>query len=305
MDIREYSYILKIAECGNLTRAAEELYIAQSALSMYIRNLEQRLGIKLYHKVGRQLVFTPEGERYLYYAKQITAIDRSVKQEFEEMKLGKSGFARLGVSLSRAPFLIPKFLFTLKQEYPQIDLQISEGSNLELRKMLESREIDLAVISLSDNFSFPYTRLFQEEIVIYAPSKFNYGRFAETREGCRYPYLPLDKILKEPFIVLRQGHYLRQISDTIFSSYDVSPNIVYETHSAQLAFELTAAGLGFTVMYDSMPLFGKDAEIQRYSFGSVRNNTMILAYHSLRDASPAVRAVHDVLVKTAPLSIIH
>ena len=80
MDIREYSYILKIAECGNLTRAAEELYIAQSALSMYIRNLEQHLGIKLYHKVGRQLVFTPEGERYLYYAKQITAIDRSVKQ---------------------------------------------------------------------------------------------------------------------------------------------------------------------------------------------------------------------------------
>ena len=297
MDIREYSYILKIAECGSLTRAAEELYIAQSALSMYIRNLENRLGVKLYNKVGRKLIFTPEGQKYISYAKQITEIDRAAKREFQEIREGKTGSVRLGASLSRAPYILPGFLKTMKETHPGIEVKLSEGSSKELGKMLEMREIDLALISLPRECRFSYTPLFDEEVVIYAPKTAGLGQYAEEREGCRYPYIPMDKLDGIPFIMLREGHHLRRIAEDMFFHYQIKPQVVYETHSALLAVELVEAGLGSTVMYDSMQIQNDYDGIEKYSCGSVRVNTMIVAYNSLKESTAAVRITHDLLVQ--------
>ena len=62
MNLKEQQYICTAAECGSITKAAEKLFITQPALSLYISNLEKVLGIRLFDRIGKQLLLTPAGE---------------------------------------------------------------------------------------------------------------------------------------------------------------------------------------------------------------------------------------------------
>lgn len=60
MDLREQKYVCALAECGNLTRAAEKLFISQPALSIYITNLEKSMGVSLFDRSGKKFTLSPE-----------------------------------------------------------------------------------------------------------------------------------------------------------------------------------------------------------------------------------------------------
>ena len=79
MHLKEQLYICTIAECGNITKAAEKLFITQPALSLYINNLEKMFGVKLFDRVEKQFIPTAAGKLYVDKAKQML----SLQQEFE------------------------------------------------------------------------------------------------------------------------------------------------------------------------------------------------------------------------------
>ena len=81
MDLREQKYVCALAECGNLTRAAEKLYISQPALSIYINNLENSLGVKLFERIGKRFVLTYAGERYVEAAQKMLDLKEHLDKE--------------------------------------------------------------------------------------------------------------------------------------------------------------------------------------------------------------------------------
>lgn len=108
MHIKEYSYIITIAEEGSLTKAAQKLFISQPALSLYIKGIENQLGFKLYNKLNNKLIFTYEGERFLNYAKEIIQLEDKFFSEIESIRQLKSGRVKLGIASSRSILIFPR-----------------------------------------------------------------------------------------------------------------------------------------------------------------------------------------------------
>ena len=87
MNLKEQTYVSVLAECGNITKAADRLYISQPALSIYINNLEKSLGTKLFERAGKRFVLTPAGELYVEKARKMLEL----KNNFEETVLKAKG----------------------------------------------------------------------------------------------------------------------------------------------------------------------------------------------------------------------
>ena len=86
MDTKQIQYILKVAECQNITRAAEQLFVSQPALSHFISKAEEELGAKIFNRGTTPLTLTQAGERYVKTAKMILSLQESLKQEIENLK---------------------------------------------------------------------------------------------------------------------------------------------------------------------------------------------------------------------------
>ena len=98
MDLREQKYVCTLAELGNLTRAAERLYISQPALSIYITNLEKNLGTPLFDRSGKKFTLTYAGEQYVKRAEKMLELEREFNEEIE-----KSPGRRQGGSVLESP----------------------------------------------------------------------------------------------------------------------------------------------------------------------------------------------------------
>ena len=109
MNLREYQYVLKVAQLQNMTRAAEALYITQPSLSHYIARVEEELGVQLFNRLTTPLSLTPAGEKYVETAQMILELDSGLKKELSEIAKGKKGVITLGMSHARASFFLPYF----------------------------------------------------------------------------------------------------------------------------------------------------------------------------------------------------
>ena len=101
MEVKEQRYVCTLAETGNLTKAADQLFISQPALSIYISNLEKRLGTPLFERRGKRFVLTQAGERYVWHARKILEEASAFDSEFTNLISDQSGRLRLGIPVAR------------------------------------------------------------------------------------------------------------------------------------------------------------------------------------------------------------
>lgn len=117
MNLREYQYVLKVAQLQNMTRAAEALYITQPSLSHYIARVEEELGVQLFNRLTTPLSLTPAGEKYVETAQMILELASGLKKELSEIAKGKKGVITLGMSHARASFFLPYFLPVFRRKH--------------------------------------------------------------------------------------------------------------------------------------------------------------------------------------------
>ena len=123
MDSKQLQYILKVAECQNITRAAEQLYVSQPALSSFISKVEEELGAKIFNRSTTPLTLTQAGECYVKTAKKILALQENLKEEVENINCCREGVIRIGLSDMRATSLLPFVLPEFQRLYPNIRIQ--------------------------------------------------------------------------------------------------------------------------------------------------------------------------------------
>lgn len=101
MNLREQLYVCTLAETGSLTQAARQLFISQPALSLFISNLENTLGIRLFDRIGKQFVLTYAGELYVARARQMLELKDSFDMELSEVINGQNERLRVGMQEDR------------------------------------------------------------------------------------------------------------------------------------------------------------------------------------------------------------
>ena len=185
MDFRELTYVQAIAKHQSITKAAEALYVSQPTLSKFLIALESELGIKLFRKLGHKYVLTYAGERYLDYAGQILRLKTDLDVELTDILKRDVGVLNLAFARMRCTYMLPGTLPEFRRRYPNVKVNIFEGSSDENDRRLLDGVVDVAFYShpATENLLLTYETLDREELLICTasnnwsllPSRFSMG----------------------------------------------------------------------------------------------------------------------------------
>lgn len=245
MDLKEQKYVCALAEYGNLTRAAEKLYISQPALSIYITNLEKNMGIQLFDRNGKKFALTYAGERYVECAKQMIELERKFDEELMDILREKAGRIRLGVSLRRGPWLIPPVIAEYEKIWPKVEIVIREGNLTELNEMLKNNELDMIVLNHADVTGNAETvSLFEEEFLLAVPVVHPLNERAEYVPGERYRKIRPEWLDGQALILHTPWQSSRIIENDILRKHKITPSRVRVVRGMELTMQMVAEGLG-------------------------------------------------------------
>ena len=145
LDIDQLRTFIAIADTGSFTRAAEVVNKTQSAVSMQMKRLEERLERPIFARDGRASKLTEDGQRLLDYARRIVKLNVETMAAFSDAAL--SGRVRLGVPDDYADRYLPEIMATFSRSYPAVELSVICEPSVDLLERIDANEIDLAIIT--------------------------------------------------------------------------------------------------------------------------------------------------------------
>ncbi len=245
MDFRELKYVLEVAKQQNITKAAEALYVGQPTVTKAIQNLEEDLGQKLFRKIGNKFVLTYAGEVYVKKAEQILLLKSELDQELTDIVKSNVGVLKVAFPIMRGSYMLPCTIPAFADLYPNVRLDLTEAESNKLEDMLLRGETDIAFFNLPiHSQNLDYELISHEELLLILPYDHPLKDKGIKREGCKYPWISLDLMKDEPFILYTQAQRTRQIADKLFKQYHIVPNIYLQTRNIEASLKLASQGYG-------------------------------------------------------------
>lgn len=158
-----------VARRLSFTRAAEELFITQPAVTKHIRALEQQLEVKLFERQGNSVVLTEGGKVLLQYARKMEQLYNGLEQDIHALSGSVKGRLSIGASTTIAQYILPAMLAAFAQKHPEVSLQIMTGNTEQIEQAMRSGDIDLGFIEgYTHNRQIKYVPFRKDEIVLVA-----------------------------------------------------------------------------------------------------------------------------------------
>jgi DNA-binding transcriptional LysR family regulator len=145
LDLDQLSTFIAIADTGSFTRASETVHRTQSAVSMQMRRLEERIGKSLFERDGRSNRLTEEGERLLAYARRMLQLNRETLAAFDETSL--EGQIRIGVPDDYAERFLPEIMARFSRTNPRVELSVVCEPTVNLAEMIRRGQLDIALVT--------------------------------------------------------------------------------------------------------------------------------------------------------------
>ncbi|MEA4934306.1 MAG: LysR family transcriptional regulator [Lawsonibacter sp.] len=245
MNLKEQLYICTLAQCQSISKASEKLFISQPALSMYLNNLENMLGVKLFYRKDKKLLPTYAGQCYLEKAERMLQMKHEFDTQLFGIRNGLCGQLRLGVQQRRAPYFLTQVLVRFKQEYPKVQVIIKDNVHAPLLQLFHNNEIDLLICSKDGDLTNCEEHLiYTERLLVVLPE--NHPACAAAREipGQPFPILDLKQLDGELFLLQTEQQSLRHDCDRALASCGVIPGNVEVISSIEFCMQLVAEGMG-------------------------------------------------------------
>lgn len=201
MTIIQLEYLLAVANCGSFSKASEICFVTQPSLSMQIKNLEEELGEVLLDRSKKPVVPTQVGALVVEKAKEALLAYNNVKECVAELKGSVAGKLRLGVIPTIAPYLLPRFVHTFGERYPNVELEIREMITPDIIRAMDSDELDAALLA---GGTCP-DRITEQELF---DDRF-YAYVSPENPLAARTNLRIEDIYGKDLILLSEGHCLR------------------------------------------------------------------------------------------------
>lgn len=248
LEFRDIEYVNMIIECGGVSKAAEALHITQPALSIYIKSLEQRLGLTLFNRIGKKIFPTYAGKRLAEQGREILFQRKNLQQQLNDIKNQKQGLLRIGFSSMRGVSFLPIMMQNFKQRYPDIELHYEEQWIQMLEKMLLNNELDVAFFDLVDRHpKLVYEHIFLDTAVVYTSKQTAANCTLEQRDGYPYPWIDIRELAEQPFIRNFPEQNTERIVRQVFQDYAMAPPTSMRVRNQMTSISLAAYGYGFYV----------------------------------------------------------
>ncbi|MDO3410409.1 LysR family transcriptional regulator [Saccharibacillus sp. CPCC 101409] len=229
MELLQLKYFCKVARLQHMTRAAEELHIAQPALSKTIRHLENELGAALFDRTGKYIRLNDYGRIFLDYAERALGAIEDGKHHVRDAAGSAEGTIRLAFPVGS--HIVPGLLAEFRRLHPQITFTLIQQFS-----GMERPLFDLCISSfrqpIPDTESIP---LIDEELFLAVP---------DTHPLANRTSVRLEEMANEPFIALVPGSSLRDTTDRLCLLAGFRPNIVFESDNPSTVRGLIRAGQG-------------------------------------------------------------
>lgn len=247
MTQNELLYILTIAEYGNITKAAQELFISQPSLSESLSKVEQEFGKPIFFREQNGLTPTPFGIQYLKTAKQILESYKQMNLELDEYRQMRRGTLNFGIPFNLGAYVLPRILPQFCRIYPDITVSFKENNSAELDKMMLSGKLDFSIMHYeTPDEAICYEPLADDPFYLVMPMNLaQKHQFPDYRELSIYD---LKSLADEPFLMIASRQKLRQVIDAILSQLNLHPNVRFTTKNMETAKRLAAAGMGITFL---------------------------------------------------------
>ena len=148
---QEIKYMLAVAQYGNITRAAQSLYISQPALSRYLKDKEKEIGGQLFTRDKHRFVPTELGKIYLEYAAKIVGLEKRCNEAIHSHLLKARLKIKVGIPASRAMTLTP-FLVQIQALNPSYEMEVLTNHSYKIWEMALGAELDIALSELSRGY---------------------------------------------------------------------------------------------------------------------------------------------------------
>src|SRR5690606_28124441 len=145
LDLDQLQTFIAIADSGSFTKAADEVHRTQSAVSMQMRRLEERIGKELFVKEGRTNRLTENGERLLTYARRLVRLTREVLAAFDDAALG--GSSRIGTPDDYADRFLPESMARFARSNPRVELSVTCEPTINLQEQIKRGQLDIAIVT--------------------------------------------------------------------------------------------------------------------------------------------------------------
>ena len=247
MDLKQIEYIVKIDDEHSITRAAEKLFVTQSALNQQLLRLEKELGAPLFHRSKVDMRPTEIGQVYLDNAREILRIKQRTYNLINDMTDAKKGRLSIGFTPGRGSEMFTHVYPAFHQSYPNVVVEPHELSVHRQQQMISQGNLDIGFQTLSERqrTDSEYIKLGEEEIFLLVPSIHPAAeQLAATQTASApFPIANLTLFQYEPFVLMYKESTIRAITDEIFRKSGFTPNVLFETASNNTVLSMIEANL--------------------------------------------------------------
>jgi DNA-binding transcriptional LysR family regulator len=238
-----------VAKFRSFSRAAEELFVSQPAVSKNIRQLEQKIGVGLIRRGRGGFDLTEAGEMLFKHTHKICNNLLEIESVLDHLKKDHHGVLKIGTTESYSKCLMPKLLSGFQATHPSIKITLEVGNSEEIEKGLLDYKNDIGLIGLAKASSkFESVPFLKEELVLIVSPDHPLGK---------RKVVSLKEIEGYPFIIRAKGSTTRRILSHAYEEFDIHPSLIIEAGSSEFIKQWVSEGKGVSVIVKRL---GEDEE---------------------------------------------
>lgn len=297
MTITQLEYAVALDTYGSFVAAAEKRAVTQPTLSMQIQKLEEELGVKLFDRSTQPIKATAQGKKVIEQARLIIREANRIYELINEEKGVVEGTLRLGIIPTIAPYLVPIFVKTMAEKYPELRMEISELTTSVIIERLKNDQLDCGLLATPlDEPELNEMPIYYEPFVVYV---------ANTNPLAKKTTLQASDINSDEIWLMNEGHCFR--SQVLQICQDKKSNATrhgfsYEAGSVETLKRLVELNNGYTLLPElAVKDFGmKQMKMVRYfkSPEPVREISILTGKHFVKTA--VLQALVDEVKASVP-----
>ncbi|MFJ3468482.1 LysR family transcriptional regulator [Pseudomonas sp. NPDC090201] len=224
---------------GSFSAAAERLNLTQPAVSLHIRQLEERLNLRLIERVAKRIKPTSAGSTLLTHIGRIDAVVEDALLDLSSHAQGVAGQVAIGTGATACIHLLPPILQQLRRQFPALDVRVSTGNTDGILRAVEENRLDLALVTLpASGRSLSITPLLDDEFVAIFSAEHHAVPDVITPQA----------LIELPLVVFEAGSSTRLLIDEWYLHAGLRIKPVMELGSIEAIKEMVGAGLGYSIV---------------------------------------------------------
>lgn len=245
MDIRKLEVFRKVYELRSFSRAGDESYLSQPTVSGHIKYLEDYLGVRLFDRLGKEVVPTRAGDILYEFAVKIVDLREEAERALNLFQGKMKGKLLIGGSTIPGGYILPSLLGRFRQKYPDVMVSLKVGDTQQIVEMVVGAEVEVGMVGARiDHPSAQYHKFQGDRLILAAPSDDRFGK---------KKIVTLKDLSLMPFVLREHGSGTRMAFQRALNAASLKLkdlNIVAELGNTQAVKEAVKGGLGVSILSD-------------------------------------------------------